>query len=79
MSAMLGLAASIVRGWRFRFALHLLVLPALLVFLVFLAACGSSPGGAAAPDFSGTTLDGKSVSLSLYGGKPLILAFTASW
>lgn len=46
-------------------------------------ACGSSatPGGStrAAADFSGVTLDGRSVSLSEYRGKPLVLAFMASW
>lgn len=33
----------------------------------------------AAPDFSGVTLDGLDVSLSEYRGKPLVLAFMASW
>jgi peroxiredoxin len=33
----------------------------------------------AAPDFSGVTLDGTEVSLSQYRGKPLVLAFIASW
>lgn len=33
----------------------------------------------AAPDFSGVTLDGVEVSLSEYRGKPLVLAFMASW
>lgn len=45
--------------------------------------CGSSttPGGSGdtAADFSGVTLDGASVSLSEYRGKPLVLAFMASW
>ncbi len=33
----------------------------------------------AAPDFSGVTLDGSEVSLGYYRGKPLVLAFMASW
>jgi hypothetical protein len=33
----------------------------------------------AAPDFSGLTLDGLDVSLGEYRGKPLVLAFSASW
>jgi peroxiredoxin len=33
----------------------------------------------AAADFSGVTLDGADVSLSEYRGKPLVLAFMASW
>jgi len=33
----------------------------------------------AAADFSGVTLDGLAVSLSEYRGKPLVLAFMASW
>ncbi|GEM_PF-1113410 len=37
---------------------------------------GANPG---APDFSGETLDGTAVSLSAYRGKPLVLAFMASW
>lgn len=32
-----------------------------------------------APDFSGVTLEGLDVSLSEYRGKPLVLAFMASW
>jgi hypothetical protein len=44
--------------------------------------CGSTTtaGGSAraAADFSGVTLDGTSVSLSGYRGKPLVLAFMAS-
>jgi cytochrome oxidase Cu insertion factor (SCO1/SenC/PrrC family) len=36
-------------------------------------------GGAQAPDFSGVTLAGDEVSLSEYRGKPLVLAFMASW
>ena len=65
-------------------------LGALLVMVVGLVTgCGSSAGGPssgstattlkAAPDFAGTTLDGAEVSLSAYKGKPLILAFMASW
>jgi hypothetical protein len=46
-------------------------------------ACGSGPtsggSGKAAADFSGVTLDGADVSLSEYRGKPLVLAFMASW
>jgi hypothetical protein len=45
--------------------------------------CGSvgTSGGSArlAADFSGVTLDGANVSLSEYRGKPLVLAFMASW
>ena len=50
-----------------------------------LAGCGSGGsggtggGGDAATDFSGTTLDGVEVSLSEYRGKPVVLAFMASW
>lgn len=57
----------------------------LLVAAFALAGCGSSaPSGttaaaATAPDFSVTTLDGVDVSLSEYRGKPLVLAFMASW
>lgn len=47
---------------------------------------GSSPGnaayaavGAPAPDFTGTTLDGKNVSLADYKGKVLVLNFWATW
>ncbi|NLF17691.1 MAG: redoxin domain-containing protein [Lentisphaerae bacterium] len=36
-------------------------------------------GGEPAPDVSGVTLDGTKVSLSEYRGKPLVLAFMASW
>ena len=48
------------------------------------SATGSAPGSTAvsadtAPDFSGVTLEGLQVSLSEYRGKPLVLAFMASW
>src|SRR5450759_5496941 len=46
----------------------------------------SGPGGGAAPkigspaqDFTGTTVDGKQVSLSSYKGHPVWLTFGASW
>jgi cytochrome oxidase Cu insertion factor (SCO1/SenC/PrrC family) len=71
----------------------LLVLP--VVLLVLVAGCGSTPGSGsqgstdpstqgapgvdAAPGFSGATLDGRSVDLDTYKGKPLVLVFTASW
>lgn len=67
----------------------------LLVLLLAAVACGSSAsegttettqtaqttdaGGAQAPDFNGVTLAGEEVSLSEYRGKPLVLAFMASW
>jgi hypothetical protein len=59
------------------------VLGALLVLAtVLLAGCGG-PGATTtaktAPDFSGVTLDGSQVSLGQYRGKPLVLAFMASW
>jgi hypothetical protein len=46
-----------------------------------LASCGSGspPAGRVAPDFAGTTIEGVDVSLSEYKGKPLVLAFMASW
>ncbi len=52
---------------------------------VLAAGCGStgtSATGATAQaeaGFSGVTLDGTEVSLSEYRGKPLVLAFMASW
>jgi len=39
----------------------------------------SSVAEDAAPDFTGVTLDGVDVSLSAYRGRPLVLAFMASW
>jgi hypothetical protein len=39
----------------------------------------TTAGGPPAPDFAGVTLDGAEVSLSEYRGKPLLLAFMASW
>ena len=36
-------------------------------------------GGPAAAAFSGTTVDGEQVSLASFVGKPLVLAFWASW
>jgi peroxiredoxin Q/BCP len=52
----------------------------LLVFAVFLTACGgeSTPEineGQSAPDFNMTTSDGTQVSLSDYKGQPVLLFF----
>jgi cytochrome oxidase Cu insertion factor (SCO1/SenC/PrrC family) len=61
------------------------VVGALLVLATgLLAGCGGSTSSTAttaklAPDFTGVTLDGAEVSLSEYRGKPLVLAFMASW
>jgi cytochrome oxidase Cu insertion factor (SCO1/SenC/PrrC family) len=65
------------------------ILAVLLVLAMgLLGGCGLGAGGSgsattaapkAAPDFSGTTLAGTEVSLSEYRGKPLVLAFMASW
>ena len=66
-----------------RVAVPLAILALLLAVVVaFAAGCGSPAAGktgSPAPDFSGTTLDGQTVSLSMYRGKPLVLAFMASW
>jgi cytochrome c biogenesis protein CcmG/thiol:disulfide interchange protein DsbE len=40
---------------------------------------GGPRAGDAAPDFTAQTLDGKTVSLSDYRGKPVVLNFWASW
>ena len=61
------------------------VIGALLVLaMALVSGCGGSGSSAvttaqAAPDFSGVTIDGSEVSLSEYRGKPLVLAFMASW
>jgi len=39
----------------------------------------ASGGGGGDLDFNGKTLDGVDVSLGGYRGKPLVLAFMASW
>ena len=43
------------------------------------ASIGLEDSAALAPDFEGETLTGDRVSLSMYRGKPLVLAFMASW
>jgi cytochrome c biogenesis protein CcmG/thiol:disulfide interchange protein DsbE len=40
---------------------------------------GGPQEGDVAPDFTATTLDGKTVKLSDYAGKPVVLNFWASW
>lgn len=61
------------------------VVGALLVLATVLTVgCGGPDTGGGtlaktAPDFSGVTLEGTQVSLSEYRGKPLVLAFMASW
>jgi hypothetical protein len=56
---------------------------AVLLVALVVAGCGltGGPGGSghSAPDFQVTTLAGDQASLSLYRGKPLVLAFMASW
>ena len=57
---------------------------ALLAIAVVAAAFGAvaargATDGQTAPAFSGTTIDGQSVSLASYLGKPLVLVFWASW
>ncbi len=51
----------------------------LVLVMAALAGCGSSGPASLAPDFSGVTLDGTDVSLAGYRGKPVLLAFMASW
>ncbi len=58
-------------------ALFLAVLLPLMA--VLFAGCGSGLVGRAAPGFVATSLDGAKVSLSEYRGKPVVLAFMASW
>jgi len=52
---------------------------AVALLAMVLAGCASGTAGRAAADFSGVTLQGVNVSLSEYRGKPLVLAFMASW
>jgi cytochrome oxidase Cu insertion factor (SCO1/SenC/PrrC family) len=63
-----------------------LVVSALVALPLVFSACGSdgveaagtqttAAGGKAATSFSGTTLDGKTVSLDQYRGKPLLLVY----
>jgi hypothetical protein len=57
-----------------------LILAVLLPLMaVLFAGCGSGLVGRAAPGFVATTLDGAKVSLGEYKGKPVVLAFMASW
>ena len=57
----------------------LMVCVVLMMAGALISGCGSKANGESAPDFSGVTLDGNEVSLSEYRGKPLVLAFMASW
>jgi hypothetical protein len=65
-----------------RFIGAVVPLLALLVLLPLVTAgCGGGVVKAdeLAPAFSGKTLSGQAVSSTLYRGKPLVLAFMASW
>ena len=59
----------------------LLLVSLLLVFAIFLSACGGSSSSEAiavgnpAPDFSLTDSDGNTVSLAAYQGQPVLLFF----
>jgi mevalonate kinase len=74
--------ASLRRGFGLT-ASAALVVVALLAMSVFFGGCGSSSESGvatpAAPVFSGKTLAGDDVSLTMYRGKPLVLVFMASW
>jgi cytochrome oxidase Cu insertion factor (SCO1/SenC/PrrC family) len=55
-----------------------------IVASLALAGCGSARKTSDAtsyiiPAFSGTTYEGRTVSLDTYRGKPLVLIFWASW
>lgn len=59
-----------------------LVLHCLGMALLFLNACGGGsglPDGAIAPNFTAQTLEGKTVKLSDYKGKMVMLYFWADW
>jgi cytochrome c biogenesis protein CcmG/thiol:disulfide interchange protein DsbE len=47
--------------------------------LADVSVAGVAPVGSAAPDFRLTTLDGHSVQLSDYRGRPVVINFFASW
>jgi hypothetical protein len=77
------------RGWGAPRSIVGLVAPAVAIVMllsaltILLGGCGSSSeSGAAvspAPTFSGKTLAGDEISLGGYRGRPLVLAFMASW
>jgi hypothetical protein len=57
-----------------------MVLSSVLILVALVAAgCGAGGSSGTAPDFQVTTFAGDEVSLSQYQGKPLVLAFMASW
>ena len=61
----------------------LLIALLLMVILLIVCATGCSPAGSSvdssAPDFTLQSLDGDSVSLSDFRGKPVMLNFWATW
>lgn len=56
-----------------------LFLVALLLLAVGCGDAGPQEAGPQAPGFRGVTLEAEEVSLDTYRGKPLVLAFMASW
>jgi hypothetical protein len=69
------------RSWLLAAGLPLILGVLLAGVALAAASCGTAATIARgpAPDFSGTTIEGVSVSPSEYRGKPLVLAFMASW
>ncbi len=62
-----------------RVAEHALIQFAIAVLALGLAACGGPAGSRQAPDLVLPDLAGKTVSLSDYRGKPVLINFWATW
>lgn len=63
-------------SWRMKLAPLIL---ALVTGLGHSPAIAMPQAGDKAPEFAGTTYDGRPISLSAYGGKVVVLSFWASW
>lgn len=59
--------------------MNVLIKCTLVALLFSLASCGAPAGSRQAPEFSLPDLAGKSVSLSSFRGKPVLINFWATW
>ncbi len=75
------IAPLVMRLSQLKFALPIVPVGVVVVWLAFLVAARNAPPriGGTAPDFSLPSTDGQTISLAAQRGKPTVVLFVASW